>query len=322
MPLLYLVFFVELLGAIDLQFSFVENVATLLGGLAILVGSAAVVNRVRGRSAIARPDDIGALELGAFVVVPALLPAILNQQTTSALATAAGNLALLALLYGIIAYGLLSILVWAARRLVRQLAASLQLLARALPLMLLFSVVLFLTTEMWQVFGDMSDAKLTATTVLLAGIGTLFLAVRLPREVGALEEQVGAGPPLNPRQRLNVALVMFVSQALQVVVVSLAIGAFFLAFGMLVLTDKTYTAWVGQLPQTVVSLKSIGIHAEITRELLHVSGAIAALSGLYYAIAVLTDGTYREEFLSELTDEMRSSFALRAEYVATLNGAA
>jgi hypothetical protein len=49
-----------------------------------------------------------------------------------------------------------------------------------------------------------------------------------------------------------------------------------------------------------------------------VSGAIAALSGLYYAIAVLTDATYREEFLSELTEEMRSSFALRADYLATL----
>ena len=42
------------------------------------------------------------------------------------------------------------------------------------------------------------------------------------------------------------------------------------------------------------------------------AGAIAAFSGLYYAIAVLTDSTYREEFLEELTREMRETFRARA----------
>lgn len=315
-PILSLVFFVELLGAIDLKFSLLENVATLAGGLAILVGSFAVVNRARGRAAFARPNDIGTVELAAFVVVPALLPAILNQQTTSALVTAVGNLALLAILYGVIGYGLVSIVVWAGRRLLNQLAASIQLLARAIPLLLLFSVVLFINTEMWQVFADMRDGTLIATAVLLAGVGTLFLVVRLPKEVGALEAQVAAGPPLDARQRLNVGLVMFVSQALQVLVVSAAVGAFFVAFGMLVVSDSVYQAWTTHAGHTVVDLSGIGVDAQVTRELLHVSGAIAALSGLYYAIAVLTDGTYREEFLSELTAEMRSSFALRADYLA------
>ncbi len=46
------------------------------------------------------------------------------------------------------------------------------------------------------------------------------------------------------------------------------------------------------------------------------SAAIAALSGLYYAIAVLTDATYREEFLEEITVEMRATFAARVEYLA------
>ena len=45
------------------------------------------------------------------------------------------------------------------------------------------------------------------------------------------------------------------------------------------------------------------------------SAAIAALSGLYYAIAVMTDSTYRAEFVDELTDEMREIFAERAAYL-------
>ena len=55
---------------------------------------------------------------------------------------------------------------------------------------------------------------------------------------------------------------------------------------------------------------------DVTVELLRVSGALAAFSGLYYAIAVLTDGTYREEFLEELTGSMRDTFRLRARYLA------
>jgi hypothetical protein len=53
----------------------------------------------------------------------------------------------------------------------------------------------------------------------------------------------------------------------------------------------------------------------ITEELLRVSGAIAAFTGLYFAISMLTDDVYRREFLGELTSEMRATFAARAEYL-------
>ena len=45
-------------------------------------------------------------------------------------------------------------------------------------------------------------------------------------------------------------------------------------------------------------------------------GAIAAFGGVYYAIAVLTDSTYREEFLEDIVGELRETFALRAEYLS------
>ena len=37
----------------------------------------------------------------------------------------------------------------------------------------------------------------------------------------------------------------------------------------------------------------LGVHAQVSEELLRVSGGIAGFSGLYYAVAVLTDATYR-----------------------------
>jgi TRAP-type mannitol/chloroaromatic compound transport system permease large subunit len=167
---------------------------------------------------------------------------------------------------------------------------------------------------MWQVFGDISDASLAGVAALLVGVGTLFLVVRLPREVRALEEEAGAGPPLTRGQRLNVGLVMLVSQGLQVLVVSLAIGIFFVAFGLLAVRPHVLEAWIQTTGQHV-GPRSLGL----TVELLRVSAMIAALSGLYYAIAVLTDSTYREEFLEEITTELRDTFTARKEYLARLD---
>ena len=60
--------------------------------------------------------------------------------------------------------------------------------------------------------------------------------------------------------------------------------------------------------------------AESANELLRVSGAIAALSGVYYAISVLTDDRYREEFLEEIAGQLRETFVARAQYLALRAG--
>lgn len=313
-PILALVFGFEVLGAIDLKLAVWANVLLVLAGVAILLLTLAGVNRLRGRPPLARPEDVGAPELAAFVIVPALLPLALNQQVTSALVTAGGNLLLLLVLYGTIGYGLLSIVLWAGRRLVGQLATSIGLLVRAISLLMLFNVVLFYTTEMWQTFADLGLGRLGGVAALLVATGALFSVTRLPKEITALETEVqrdAGGPPLDRRQRVNVGLVFFVSQSLQVITVTLAVFVFFVAFGLLTVDHGLIATWVGQQPHTLTTVAGVGI----TRELLQVSGAIAALSGLYYAIAVLTDATYREEFLTELTDEMRESFVARVAYL-------
>jgi TRAP-type C4-dicarboxylate transport system permease large subunit len=106
---------------------------------------------------------------------------------------------------------------------------------------------------------------------------------------------------------------MLVSQGLQVLVVSLAIGIFFVAFGLLAVDGQVREAWIQTTGQHI-GPSSLGLTVELVR----VSAMIAALSGLYYAIAVLTDSTYREEFLEEITTELRDTFAARREYLARL----
>jgi hypothetical protein len=317
-PLLALVLLAELLSALDVDWSPLANAVAVAGALGATLLAVALVNRARGRRALAIPEDVGPVELALFVLVPAgVLSAVHGGWGLVALV---GNLALLGLVALAYGFGLGAIVVWAARRLSSQLARSLLLLARAIPLLLFFSLLLFLTTEMWQVFGERGGATLAAVGLLLALVALGFLAVRLPLEVARLERDVGSGepaaPPLRRLQRANVGLVLLISHGLQIVLVTLAIGAFFFAFGTIAIDADVLRAWTGGGGHALFSVTVLDVPLRPTTELLRVSGAIAALSGVYYAISVLTDDRYREEFLDEITGQMRATFVARAEYLA------
>ena len=87
-PLLALVFGFQLLGAVQLDWPLWANALALAGGLSILLGGVAIVNRRRGRRAMSVPDRVGPAELAAFVLIPALLPAVFGGQVASAPITA------------------------------------------------------------------------------------------------------------------------------------------------------------------------------------------------------------------------------------------
>ena len=315
-PLLGLVFVAELLGAIDLDWPVAANVAAALGGLAVLLVAVGLVNRMRGRPFLSVPERLGTVELATFVLVPALLPLIFGGQVESAIVTAAGNLGLLLIIYLVVGYALPAILREAAVRLVRELATAVVSLTRALPLLLLFAVVLFVNTEMWQVLSTTPESLLWLLGALLIALGTLFLVARLPEEVRGLEAAAPPGPPLDRRQRVNVGLVVLITHALQVIVVAAGVGAFFVVFGALAVGPEVRESWIGSTGDSLLAMDILGERVEVTAELLRVSGGIAAVSGLYYAIAVLTDSTYREQFLDRMSEEMGASFRARADYLA------
>lgn len=320
-PLLALVFLIEMLGAIRLDWSLLANLGAALGGLLILLLAAGLLNRHRGRPFRSVPETVGRTELAGFVVVPALLPLIFGGQIGSAVATAAVNLTLLGLIWATLGYGLPSILGWVARRITRQLLASFMLLARAVPLLLIFALLAFMSTEMWQVFSSVSDADLLAIGLLFVGLGTAFLCARLPREARALEDEVGAdAPPLQTRQRRNVSLVLFVSQAVQVLTVSLLVAAFFVLLGTIAINESVRIAWIGEPGDVILAIPIGREEFQVTTELLKVAAGLAAFTGLYFAISMLTDSTYREEFLEEVTGELREVFSVRERYLRLRSG--
>jgi hypothetical protein len=315
-PLLSLVFIGELLGAVNLDWPWWQNLLAVAGGLAIMLVAVGLLNRARGRPFSTIPQRLGKTELAAFVLIPAVLPLVFGGQLTSALVTAGANLLFLALIYGVVGLGLISIVRWVLGRIAGQLRSALTLIARAVPLLAIFVLLSFPTQELWLIFSNPSAGVYALIIAMFVVLGTAFLAVRLPREARRLErEAAGDSPPLKTRQLFNVGLVMFVSQALQILLVSAMVAVFLTVFGVLAVDDEIRTSWLGDPGDELLSVTIFGEQLELTSELLRVAGGLAAFTGFYFSIAMFTDSTYRQEFLEELTEEMRQSFAERAEYL-------
>ncbi len=316
-PLLGLVLCLEVLGPLNSEFSTLGNLAAVVIAFGLLLASLGVVNRLRGRPVISLPRRVGRAELAAFVLVPALLPGLISDHWGIAALTALANALLLLLILGVVGFGLISILRWAMTRILDELSRSLGLLVKAVPLLMIFSLILFLTPELWQVFAGLPNASLAILVGLFVALGSGFLLARLPQEVGRIEAEAGeGGPPLRTRQLVNVGLVLFVSQSLQVLVVALAVAVFFVLFGMLTIDASIVANWTRGPAHVLLELDLGGRTAQLTTELLKVAGAIASFTGLYFAISMLTDDLYRREFLAQITDEMKETFVRRVEYLA------
>lgn len=344
-PILSLVFVVELVGALNRDWPWWANVLAAAGGLGIMVGGLAVSNSVRDRPLLARPDSVGLPDLSVFVLVPALLPLVFGGRIGGALLTAGGNLVLVGLIYVVTSYGLLPMTTWGLGRLLRQIGDLAGLLVRALPLLLLFVTFLFINAEVWQVSANLTGGFFWATIGLFFAIGTVFIVTRLPREVGRLAtfdhddavfrlargtpatdlgrpEGVRATPGLSRREWGNIGLVLLFSQGLQILLVTVIIGIFFVAFGLLVMEPSVIATWTTQAPHELASLDLWGRAVPVTEELLRVAGFLAAFSGLYFTVVAMTDATYREEFYEDVVAEVREALAVRAVYLAAFRSAA
>jgi hypothetical protein len=110
-------------------------------------------------------------------------------------------------------------------------------------------------------------------------------------------------------------LVLLFNQAIQVLLLSLGLFAFFLVFGSLTIPDSTVIAWTQQ--DAVTRLPSrLGQHVPITNELWQVSVFLSAFAGLYFTVYAVTDETYRSQFFAGVSTELEQAVAVNAVYVS------
>jgi hypothetical protein len=322
LPLLTLVFVLEILNALNFDFPFWTNVGFLAGGIGISLGIIGALNVARGQSFFSVPRRVGPAEMLVFVLVPSLLPLLFGVQVTSAVVTLIGNTLLLGLVYLVLGFGAVSILEWAVRRFVSLFAASLSVLVRALSLLLFFLLVIFFSTETWQIWTLPPVPKFVAAVGLFMFLAAGFLLLRLPQSVRDLEREADLQDEhLSRPQRVNVGVVMFLSQFLQVVFVASAVWLFFVAFGSLLVSAGVRDAWLGTSGTEVWRIPFFGdTVVVITEQLLRVATGMASFAALYYAVATQLDEAYRDEVVEQIARQLKETFARRAEYLGLIGG--
>jgi hypothetical protein len=351
-PVLTLVFVVEvILFTFGDRYTGWVQAAAVLGALALTAGVGALVNRLRGLRALQLPHDVGPVELTLFVVIPAIVALVFGSDPVlEAVGVVIGNLVFLGVSYLVTSYGLVPMTWWAFGQIRSQLRSAITLTIKTLPLLLLFGSFFFLSTEVWQIADDFAVSLYILAIGSLVTLGSLFVAIAVRTGVTELSQFASwsevsdacadtpiagfdpthfegkpTAPPLGRRARLNVGLVMFVSQAIQVFLVALLTFVGLVGFGLVTVRQTTLDSWLGEGAITsadrYVTGELFGNDVMLTRQLLFVAGFVAAFAGLQFAVSVVSDAKYRADFAEGMAIEMRQALAVRTAYLARLEAA-
>jgi hypothetical protein len=233
-----------------------------------------------------------------------------------------------------------SIALWAFRFAWVQLGALGTLMSRALPLLML-TVIVYFTGELWQLSARVERQRLWQTIGFLSLVALAFMIVTIRDEVRALRrdrsdqvdpaallagtplESVRTDPaeqtPLSLAEQANVVAVMVVAQAIQVVLFTAGLFAFFLALGIIAIPDDVTVVWSGEETCAVGDPPCagtwFGVHIPIPQTMVHTSLFVAVLSGLYFTVSTSVDPLYRQRFFEPLIADVAVSLAGRDAYL-------
>ena len=286
--------------------------------------------------------------IGVFVtgvVLGLVTGLVVGEITTEAalgFASGASVLGAALLVYALWALHAKLIVVWALRRAFRSLGLLLPLATRALPMLLLFVTFLFINAEVWQVAARLHGGILWSAILFFVAMALGFLVPRLAQEMDEVDNLDGdalcaatAGTPLEEParrmceddvdlsesadvtglQKVNLVTVLVVAQAVQVVLLSIAVFAFFIVFGLVAIQQAgVIEPWVGHAPTYPPGPEIVSI------ELIRVATFLAGFSGFYFTVVAITDEVYRKEFFSVILAELQRAVAARVVY-RRLNGA-
>ena len=277
------------------------------------------------------------LVMAIFVVV---MPVTVSGWSAAAAAEAPAFVAITLLAIWLTYIGFGSIAGWAFRFAWVQFGALGTLMSRALPLLML-TVVVYFTGELWQLAARMTRQRLWQVIGFLALVALAFMVTTIRDEVRALRDDraeqtdqasllagtplaVAPGEqiprtPLSRAEQINVVAVMVVSQAIQVVFFTAGLFAFFLALGIVAVPYDVAVLWSGEqtcaVGQPPCAGTWFGVHIPIPQTVVHMSLFVAVLSGLYFTVSTSVDPLYRQRFFDPLIADVAVSLAGRDAYL-------
>lgn len=349
LPLLLGYFVIDLMIVLSLRLTIWQRVGGAALGIALLAGLYMLRNLVKGERAFSLPRRISWIEFGGFVLIPPVVDFATRRKPKVALLDLGADLVAV-LLICLVASAVFPLARWAFRRTFQELGEVFDLAARALPLLFLFNSFLFISKDVWEFSGEMSRHRLWGVVGLFAVFTVIFLFYRLPDEVRrvaahddrtTIVEACRMTPmetvvdrvmlhegalPLTRAQRVNVLLVLFIGQILQVLLLGVLVFVFFLGFGKAALSSELINGWTGKPDGTNPQATVFGyklqdyLHFSVDERLWQVSLFLAAVSAFFFAISSLTDEAYKAQFYDRMNRELETAIQVRRVYLALYEG--
>jgi hypothetical protein len=308
--------------------SFVLALLVLLLPVACLVGW--LVSRIESplRRVVAANVCLAVIICGCAFGGPS--PRVLVNLTMSAIA--------IGLILVATASGAGSILGWAARDTMSNLALISGMFVRALPVVLLTFLVFF-NTYVWLMAATVSRSRLWLAIGFLFLIASAFLVsstldrVRpvldspetAPEDQDRLADTPFAGipdepgaDPLSRIERANVVFVVAASQVGQVLTVALATGAIFMVLGLIVVSPPLLDSWTRGAGRTDGHF--LGMILPVPDALIQTTMMLTAITFMYLAAKAVSDKEYRTQFLDPLLADLQLTLVARDRYRSSRPG--
>lgn len=286
-----------------------------------------LVSRIRGLRArtVAAFVSVGVAAAGAILGGPS--PRIITNLLFE------GIVIVIAL--ALTACGVGSILGWALRTAMDNLASAGALFVRALPVVLL-TVLVFFNTYVWSMASTISRPRLWLALLFLGLIAIAFLTsatvervrpmlsgshqssdddVRLTGTSFEKMPHPTEGYPLSRTERSNVIFVLATSQVLQVGLVAIIAGLIFFVLGLILLSPELLAQWTRNGPGDG---EILGMTLPVPQSLIQISMFLAAMTFMYVSARAVGDSDYRSRFLDPLIDDLRLTLVARSRYRAAV----
>ena len=346
-PFLIIVFFAEVGFGFGNRFSGWAQAEIIGVFFLVSIGSGVALNLIQKRHIFALPRRVGALEIGVFILVPSLLSMIsaTNRVVYSFVTVAILNIILVAGGYLLTSYGVVPMLRWTLEFMWAQARDMVRLIARSLPMSLLFAGFFFLNTEMWQIASDYTPLFYAINIGMIVVSGLIFIFTRIPDEVMSLErfhsweevreivsntdspladveldEEIAkeefAGVSLSRGATSNIELLLLLSQVVRFLMAGLVIGVFFFLLGVFAIRRVVIEQWLRDDHISEIWTGYIlGGEIMLTWQLVAVSGFIASFASLQFVVTTMTDRDYREHFFTDMVTRLREVLAVRRQYL-------
>ena len=225
---------------------------------------------------------------------------------------------------------------------------------RETPVVLVVLILLFMTTEVWQLLGRIGAGRFLVVCALVLVLGVIMLWLALDAELKTLFQfstrsqkhevhEAASGTPAEPLRdkttlpecrrierfrldvvaQLNIRLVMFAPILMLVLLVGLSSFVFICLFGVVALDQGLTTHWVhggapGPPPAHVWSIPIAPGGLVLTDSLIRVSVLLASIAALVFAVDVLREPEVKKKLMGKSCDTIRQAIAAWVYYKQAL----